>query len=67
MTSREKIKEEINAILEAGDMFLSPPEDLAEFIDKGAVKQSRTEQILAYLDSQGLKLPNGERLIEEVK
>jgi len=39
------IKEQIDAILEAGDMVLKPPADLAEFIDKPAVKWSRTDQI----------------------
>ncbi len=43
----EKLREEIDAILEAGDMFLKPPDDLAEFIDSTAVKVSRTDQVLA--------------------
>lgn len=42
-----EVRREIDAILEAGDMFINPPADLAEFIDKGAVKQSRTDQILS--------------------
>lgn len=43
----EKLREDVDAILEAGDLFLKPPDDLAEFIDSGAVKTSRTDQILA--------------------
>lgn len=43
----DKVREQIGAILEAGDMFLSLPDDLAEFIDAPSVKQSRVDQILS--------------------
>jgi len=43
------MKEKIDAILEAGEMFLNAPDDLAEFIDKPAIKRSRTDQILALI------------------
>jgi len=43
------MREKIDAILEAGEMFLNAPDDLAEFIDKPAVKRSRTDQILALI------------------
>ena len=45
-TEIEKLGERIEGILEAGDMMLNPPDDLAGFVDKGAVKKSRTDQIL---------------------
>ncbi len=40
---------EIETILEAGDMFLNPPEDLAAFIIKPAVIRSRADQIVDLL------------------
>jgi len=41
------MRSEIDAILEAGEMMLNPPDDLAEFIDKPAVKKSRTDQLIS--------------------
>jgi len=40
------MREEIDAILEAGDLMLNAPSDLAEFIDNPSIKRSRTSQIL---------------------
>lgn len=42
----EELREKIDAILEAGELILNPPDDLAEFINKSAVSISRVAQIL---------------------
>ena len=52
------MREKIDAILEAGEMFLNAPDDLAEFIDKPAVKRSRTDQILALICEEIGKVEN---------
>ena len=62
-----KLKEKIEGILEAGDMFLNPPEDMAEFIEKGAIKQSRADQILTAFKAhiEGFKSPTLELALDD--
>jgi len=58
----EELREKLDAILEAGKMMLNAPEDLAEFIDKKAVKQSRTDQILALIKQNYVRLAKDQSL-----
>ena len=52
MDTKGSIRDKIDAILEAGEIMLNPPDDLAEFIDKNAVKQSRADQILTLISEE---------------
>lgn len=55
MNETEKLREKIDGILKAGDLFLNPPDDLAEFIDNPAVEKSRTDQVLKACKEAGLE------------
>ena len=46
MIELDEARNKIETILEAGDVFLNPPDDLADFISKREVKESRVDQIL---------------------
>ena len=53
-SKQEKLEKGIDTILEAGDMMLNPPDDMAEFIDKAAIKKSRLDQLISLLADDGL-------------
>ena len=62
MTEPEFI-EKLEAILEAGDIVLNPPDDLAEFINKETLKKLRVAQILALIREAGyVKLAKDQHL-----
>ncbi len=56
MTKQEEIREEIQKTIGSY---------LFEYTNKERLSRAATLTVLGYLDSQGLKLPNGEPLIKE--
>ncbi len=59
-TKTEKLIDKLIGILDAGDLMLNPPEDMVEFIDKGAIKLCRLDQLLKACKEAGMEFVDRE-------